>query len=86
MAFGERQSRSAGWHVSAFLSNLAPSGDFTVGLDVLVVEEDFGEESMGAKNIYKDRLVMIYVKSKTFKGVFSTKEKDQILQQAKRFK
>jgi len=49
------------WHTSTFLSNLAVNRDSTVGFEVVKIEEDFGEEFVGVKDIYKDGLVLDYL-------------------------
>jgi hypothetical protein len=49
------------------------------------VDADDGEESGGAKDIFEDVDVMKYLKDGEVKVTWSTKERDRVLQHAKRF-
>ena len=74
-----------GWHCSAFLCLLAMHGNTTGEATVATVDADGGEESEGAKDIFEDEDVMLYLKVGEMKATWSSKERDQVLQQAKRF-
>jgi hypothetical protein len=50
-----------------------------------MVDADDGEESGGAKDIFDDVDVMKYLKDREVKVTWSTKERDRVLQCAKRF-
>jgi hypothetical protein len=51
-----------GWHCSTFLCLLVMHGDTTKEATVATVDEDGGEESGGAKDIFEDVDVMKYLK------------------------
>jgi hypothetical protein len=51
-----------GWHCSTFLYLLVMHGDTTKEATVATVDEDGGEESGGAKDIFEDVDVMKYLK------------------------
>jgi hypothetical protein len=74
-----------GWHCSAFLCLLAMHGDTTGEATVATVDADGGEESEGAKDIFEDEDVMLYLKVRETKATWSSKEKDRVLQRAKWF-
>jgi hypothetical protein len=74
-----------GWHCFAFLCLLAMHGDTTGEATVATVDADGGEESRGAKDIFDDEDVMLYLKAGETKAIWSCKEKYQVLQRAKRF-
>jgi hypothetical protein len=75
----------SGWHCSALLCLLAMNGDTTEEATVATVDADGGEESEGAKDIFEDEDVMLYLKAGKMKANWSSKERDRILQRAKRF-
>jgi hypothetical protein len=50
-----------GWHCSTFLCLLAMHGDTTEEAIVVTVDADGGEESRGAKDIFDDEDVMLYL-------------------------
>jgi hypothetical protein len=74
-----------GWYCSTFLCLLVMHGDTTEEATVAIVDEDGGEESGGAKDIFEDVDVMKYLKEGEVKATWSTKERDRVLQRAKRF-
>jgi hypothetical protein len=69
-----------GWHCSAFLCLLAMHGDTTGEATVVMVDADGGEDSGGAKDIFEDEDVMLYLKAGETKTTWSSKERDQVLQ------
>jgi hypothetical protein len=73
------------WHCSVFLCLLAMHGDTIGEATVATVDVDGGEESGGAKDIFEDEDVMLYLKAKETKATWSSKERDRVLQRAKRF-
>jgi hypothetical protein len=81
----EGEDSFPGWHCSAFLCLLAMNGDTTEEATVATVDADDGEESGGAKDIFEDVDVMKYLKDGEVKVTWSTKERDRVLQCAKRF-
>jgi hypothetical protein len=74
-----------GWHCSTFLCLLVMHGDTTEEAIVATVDEDGGEESGGAKDIFEDVDVMKYLKEGEVRATWSTKERNRVLQCAKRF-
>jgi hypothetical protein len=56
------------WHCSAFLCLLAMHGDTTGEATVATVDADGGEESRGAKDIFEDEDVMLYLKAGEMKA------------------
>ena len=74
-----------GWHGSVFLILLAMHGDTTGEAIVATIDEDGGEEFEGAKHIYEDTNVMQSLKDGEAVFTWSSKERDQVLQQAKKF-
>jgi hypothetical protein len=60
-------------------------GDNTEEATVATVDADGGEDSRGIKDIFEDVDVMKYLKEREVKAMWSTKERDQVLQQAKKF-
>jgi hypothetical protein len=68
-----------------FTSDERRIGDTTGEDTVATVDADDGEESGGAKDIFEDVDVMKYLKDGEVKVTWSTKEKDRVLQRAKRF-
>jgi hypothetical protein len=81
----EGEDSLPGWHCSTFLCLLAMNGDITGEATVAMVDADDGEESGGAKDIFEDVNVMKYLKDGEVKVTWSTKERDRVLQRAKRF-
>jgi hypothetical protein len=81
----EDEDSLPGWHCSAFLCLLEMNGDTTGEATVAMVDADDGEESGGAKDIFEDVDVMKYLKDGEVKVMWSTKERDRVLQRAKRF-
>jgi hypothetical protein len=81
----EGEDSLPGWHCSAFLYLLAMHGDTTREATMAMVDADDGEESGGAKDIFDDVDVMKYLKDREVKVTWSTKERDRVLQCAKRF-
>jgi hypothetical protein len=81
----EGEDSFPGWHCSAFLYLLAMNGDTTEEATVATVDANDGEESGGAKDIFEDVDVMKYLKDGEVKVTWSTKERDRVLQHAKRF-
>jgi hypothetical protein len=73
-----------GWHCCA-LCLLAMHGDTTGEAIVTTVDADGGEDSGGAKDIFEDEDVMLYLKAGETKATWSSKERDRVLQRAKRF-
>lgn len=73
------------WHCFAFLYLLAMIGDTTKEATIATIDVDEGEESGGAKDIFEDVDVMKYLKDGEVKVMWSTKERDRVLQCAKRF-
>jgi hypothetical protein len=73
------------WHCSAFFCLLAMHGDTTREATVAMVDADGGEDSGGAKDIFEDEDVMLYLKAGETKATWSSKERDWVLQRAKRF-
>jgi hypothetical protein len=74
-----------GWHCSTFLCLLAIHGDTTGEATVAMVDVDGGDESGGVKDIFEDEDVMLYLKAGETKATWSSKERDRVLQRAKRF-
>jgi hypothetical protein len=74
-----------GWHCSTFLCLLVMHGNSIEEATVAMVDEDGGEEFGSAKDIFEDVDVMKYLKEGEVKATWSTKERDWILQRAKRF-
>ena len=74
-----------GWHCSVFLCSLAMHGDTTRKAMMAILDVNGGEESRGAKDIFEDEDVMLYLKVEETKAIWSSKERDQVLQRAKRF-
>jgi hypothetical protein len=74
-----------GWHCSTFLCLLVMHGDTTEEATVTTVDADGGEDSGGVKDIFEDVDVMNYLKEGEVKATWSTKERDRVLQRAKRF-
>jgi hypothetical protein len=60
-------------------------GDTTEEATVATVDVDEGEDSRGAKDIFEDEDVMLYLKAGETKATWSSTERDQVLQRAKRF-
>jgi hypothetical protein len=81
----EGEDSLPGWHCSAFLCLLAMNGDTTEEATVATVDEDDGEESGGAKDIFEDVDVMKYLKDGEVKVTWSTKKRDRVLKHAKQF-
>jgi hypothetical protein len=81
----EGEDSLPGWHCSAFLNLLAMHGDTTKEAIVAKVDADDGEEFGGAKDIFEDVDVMKYLKESEMKAMWSTKERDRVLQRAKQF-
>jgi hypothetical protein len=81
----EGEDSLPGWHCSTFLYLLAMNGDTTGKAIVATVDAKDGEESGGAKDIFEDMDVMKYLKDGEVKVTWSTKERDRVLQLAKRF-
>jgi hypothetical protein len=81
----EGEDSLPGWHCSAFLCLFAMNGDTTGEATVATVDADDGEESGGAKDIFEDVDVMEYLKDGKVKVTWSNKERDRVLQRAKRF-
>jgi hypothetical protein len=52
-----------GWHCSTFLCLLAMHGDTTGEATVATIDADRGEDSGGAKDIFEDDDVMLYLKA-----------------------
>jgi hypothetical protein len=73
------------WHCSAFLCLLAMNGDTIGEATAATVDADDGEESRGAKYNFEDVDVMKYLKDGEVKVMWSTKERDRVLQRAKWF-
>jgi hypothetical protein len=73
------------WYCSAFLYLLAIHGDTTEKATMATVDADGGEESGGAKDIFEDEDVMLYLKTGKTKANWSSKERDWVLQRAKQF-
>jgi hypothetical protein len=69
-----------GWHCFSFLCLLAMHGDTTGEATVAIVDADGGEESGGAKDIFENEDVMLYLKAGETKATWSSKEKDRVLQ------
>jgi hypothetical protein len=61
------------------------NGDTTGEATVATVDANDGEESGDAKDIFEDVDVMKYLKDGEVKVMWSTKERDRVLQHAKRF-
>jgi hypothetical protein len=70
----------SGWHCSAFLCLLAVHGDTTGEATMATVDTDGGKESGGAKDIFEDEDVMLYLKAGETKATWSSKERDRVLQ------
>jgi hypothetical protein len=81
----EGEDSLPGWHCSVFFCLLAMNGDTTEEAIVATVDTDDGEEFGGAKDIFEDVDVMKYLKDRELKVTWSTKERDRVLQCAKRF-
>jgi hypothetical protein len=81
----EGEDSLPGWHCSAFLCLLVMNGDTTGEATVATVDADDGEESGGATDIFEDVDVMKYLKDGEVKVMWSTKERDRVLQRTKRF-
>jgi hypothetical protein len=64
---------------------LAMHRDTTGEATMATVDTNDGEESRGAKDIFEDVDVMKYLKDGEVKVTWSTKERDRVLQYAKRF-
>jgi hypothetical protein len=60
-------------------------GDTTGEATIATVDADEGDKSGGARDIFEDVDVMKYLKDGEVKATWSNKEKDWVLQQAKRF-
>jgi hypothetical protein len=60
-------------------------GDTTGEATVATVDVDGGEDSGGAKDIFEDEDVMLYLKAGETKATWSSKDRDRVLQRAKRF-
>jgi hypothetical protein len=74
-----------GWHCSTFLCLLVMHGDTTEEATMVTVDEDGSKEFGGAKDFFEDVDVMKYLKEGEVKATWSTKERDRVLQCAKRF-
>jgi hypothetical protein len=61
------------------------NGDTTGEATMATVDADDGEESGGAKDIFEDMVVMKYLKYGEAKVMWSTKERNRVLQRAKWF-
>jgi hypothetical protein len=72
-----------GWHCSTFMCFLALHGDTVGEATVATVDADGDEESRGAKDIFEDEDVMLYLKAGKTKA--TSKERNRVLQRAKRF-
>jgi hypothetical protein len=59
--------------------------DTTREATVATVDADGGEDSRGAKDIFEDEDMMLYLKIGETKATWSNKERDRVLQRAKRF-
>jgi hypothetical protein len=81
----EDEDSLPGWHCSAFLCLLAMNGDTTREATVATVDAVDGEKSGGTKDIFEDVDVMKYLKDGEVKVTWSIKERDRVLQRAKRF-
>lgn len=79
-----------GWHASAFLCILAAEGQVgpATGMTIDQVSEDpeASNEQGGAKDIHEDSVVLDYLRTGDTATTVTAKERDQILQRAKRFK
>jgi hypothetical protein len=75
----------SGWHCSTFLCLLVMHGDTIEEAIVTTVDEDGSQESGGSKDIFEDMDVMKYLKEREVRATWSTKERDRVLQRAKRF-
>ena len=60
-------------------------GNTTGEAIVITIDADGGEESGGAKDIFEDEDVMLYLKAGETKATSFSKERDRVLQQAKQF-
>jgi hypothetical protein len=60
-------------------------GDTTEEATVAMVDADGGEDSGGAKDIFEDEDVMLYLKAGEMKATWSSKETDWVVQRSKRF-
>ena len=81
----EGEDSLLGWHCSTFLCLLVMNGDTTGKATMATIDADDGEESRGAKYIFEDVDVMKYLKDGEVKVMWSTKERDPVLQHTKRF-
>jgi hypothetical protein len=73
------------WYCSAFLCLLAMHGNTTGEAIVATIDADGGEESGGTIDIFEDEDVMLYLKAGETKATWSSKERNRVLQRAKRF-
>jgi hypothetical protein len=60
-------------------------GDTTGEVTVNTVDADGGEDSEGAKDIFEDEDVMLYLKAGETKATWSSKKRNWVLQRAKQF-
>jgi hypothetical protein len=81
----DREDSLPRWHCSTFFCLLVMHGDTTEEATVATVDEDGGEESGGAKDIFEDVDMMKYLKEGEVKATWSTKKRDRVLQHAKWF-
>ena len=59
--------------------------DTTEEAIVATIDEDGGEESEGAKDVYEDTNVMQFLKDGEAVSSWTSKKRDRVLQRAKRF-
>ncbi|KAL3688002.1 hypothetical protein R1sor_014311 [Riccia sorocarpa] len=79
-----------GWHASAFLCMLATPSQFvslsSQQVDVATPMDEDGELLASQRDIHDDVMVMEYLRTGIVVSTASTKERDHVLQRAKRFK
>ena len=83
-----------GWHASAFLSILVPHTDIegysatprSVASDVDPTNLEISDEVTSRRDIHDDALVLEYLRIGGISSTIGTKERDRILQRAKRFR
>ncbi|CAM6082514.1 unnamed protein product [Calypogeia fissa] len=86
----EDQEVVPGWHALAYLCLLVEDGynafASVVELKGDAMDPESSEDSTGGRDVYEDAVVMHYLRTGVVVGIVGAKERDRILQRAKRFR
>jgi len=86
---GEDQEVVPSWHASTYLGMLIDE-DYIACASVVnpkpnAIDPESSEDSTSGKDIYDDKIVVEYLCNNAIAGIVGAKERDRILQRAKRF-